>query len=198
MLSARAGADLPTVSRIGTLERLPRGRGSGPLGGDYRPGVSPRLIDIGYLTKRIEGVLQADCPREFEGVEATAFHERDAVPGDVADGADFTAESVALAKPAGLSVGPAFGETSEFERHQPDGLQILEDLVELIAGSKAHAHRGAAATQLGLVKPPIREANDDGVGSRGAMCIGQCAFRHMPPVTLADASVADDFLSPAP
>lgn len=77
------------------------------MAGDYRPGVGPRLIDIGYLAEGIEGALQARCLRQFEGVEATALHERDAVPGDVADGAYFTAESVALAKPAGLSVGPA-------------------------------------------------------------------------------------------
>jgi hypothetical protein len=73
MLSAVAGEDLPTVSRIrsrpwspgldiGTGGNSPRGPVSGPSGGDRWLRVGARLIDIGYLTEGIEGVSQPGIP----------------------------------------------------------------------------------------------------------------------------------------
>ena len=168
MLSARMGADLPTVSRIRTLERILLAPGSDPLGGDYRSDVGPWLIDIGYLSEGIEGVAQPGLRPQLECVEAAAFHEREVVSGNVTERADFAAVTVALAKPARLGITPSVGETAELQRNQGDGCQIVEDVIEAIAGGETYPYRARATTQLGPVKPPIREGDDDGAGSGGA------------------------------
>ena len=105
---------------------------------------------------------------------------------------------MSLAQLARESVSASLGKASELQGDECDGIQIVDDLIEIVIGTQPHTHRFTSTQELGLATPPGRERDDDGAGWLRALCVGELAVRRMPPLALADTSIVNDLHKPAP